>query len=182
MKPRDTAEPADLNALRIDLLRSAVDIYIRIAYVGNPPPETVKRRMRWPEGISSSELLSAPPFERAGKNKSNGSPIYALRLGNSKYPHMKLQIQPWPNSSGFMLSVNTHDQVLAVDPSVCDQPAFRELQCENQRCKEHIEQAWDEIGLPTFLRYLRDYIACRSTASPDGENPAQEPTAGAGEA
>ena len=115
MEPRDTAEPADLNQLRIDLLRSAVDIYIRIAYSDNLPPDTVKRRMQWPLGVSASELLSAPPFERAGKNKSNGSLIYALRLGNSQYPHMKLQIQPWPNSSGFMLSVNTHDQVLAVE-------------------------------------------------------------------
>ena len=162
MEPRDSAEPVDLNALRIDVLRSAVEIYVRLAYEGERPPETVRRRIHWPIDATSTELLSAPPFERAGRNKSNGSLIYALRLGNSKYPHMKLQIQPWPNPSGFMLSVNTHDQVLAVDPEVCDQPAFRELQSANQRYKDTIEQAWDNAGLPTFLRYLRDYIAERS--------------------
>ena len=32
------------------------------------------------------------------------------------------------------------------------------LQAENQRYKEAIEAAWDRDGLPTFLRYLRDYI------------------------
>ena len=177
MEPRETAEPTDLNQLRIDLLRSAVEIYIRIAYEGCTPPETTRRRMNWPVEVTAAELLNAPPFERAGKNKSNGSPIYALRLGNSKYPHMKLQIQPWPNSSGFMLSVNTHDQVLAVDPTLCDQPAFRELQSANQRFKETIEQAWDDSGLPTFLRYLRDYIAGRS-----GEVPILSPKSNSPEA
>ena len=30
--------------------------------------------------------------------------------------HMKLQVQPWPNAAGFLLSVNTHDQVLGARP------------------------------------------------------------------
>jgi hypothetical protein len=45
-------------------------------------------------------------------------------------------------------------------------PAFRELQAENQRLKEGIEQAWDDAGLPTFLRYLREYIEQRSGDTP----------------
>ena len=36
--------------------------------------------------------------------------------------------------------------------------AFRALQAENQRLKEAIERAWDQAGIPTFLRYLRTYI------------------------
>ena len=40
------------------------------------------------------------------------------------------------------------------------------LQAENQRLKEAIEQAWDQAGLPTFLRYLRDYIEGRGDAAP----------------
>ena len=84
----------------------------------------------------------------------NQSPIFALRLGNFRYPHMKMQIQPWSNAAGFMLSVNTHDQVAGLDVGAADAQAFRALQAENQRLKEAIEQAWDELGLPTFLRYL----------------------------
>ena len=57
-----------------------------------------------------------------------------------------------------MVSVNTHDQVLALDPNTSDLPAFRALQVENQKIKEVIEEAWDQAGLPTFLRYLREYI------------------------
>ncbi len=76
---------------------------------------------------------------------------------------MKLQIQPWPNNAGFMLSVNSHDQVSGLDSGAVDAQAFRELQAENQRLKEAIEEAWDDAGLPTFLRYLRDYIKTRPT-------------------
>ena len=76
---------------------------------------------------------------------------------------MKLQVQPWPNAAGFLLSVNTHDQVLALDPNAPDLEAFRHLQAENQRLKEVIEHAWDEAGLPTVLRYLREYIENRAS-------------------
>ena len=87
---------------------------------------------------------------------------------------MKLQVQPWPNAAGFILSVNTHDQVLSLDPNAADMPAFRALQIENQRLKEAIEQAWDLGGLPTFLRYLREYIDSRD----DKTNPPSSPEAG----
>ena len=158
MEPRGPVEPTDLRNLRIDALRDAVAIYMGLAYGGVEPPEVVRRRLDWPPGADAATLLDHPPFERSGRSKSTGASIYALRLGNVRYPHMKLQIQPWPNDAGFMLSVNTHDQVLSLDPKTADLPAFRELQAENQRVKEAIEQAWDDAGLPTFLRYLRDYI------------------------
>jgi hypothetical protein len=80
---------------------------------------------------------------------------------------MKLQIQPWENDAGFMLSVNAHDQVAGLDVGAADARAFRELQAENQRLKEAIEQAWDDAGLPTFLRYLREYIQNQSRAAAD---------------
>ncbi len=98
-------------------------------------------------------------------NKATGTAIYSLRLRNARYPHMKLQVQPWPNPSGFLLSVNTHDQVLAIDPGSAGMAEFRALQEENQRLKEAIEQAWDDAGLPTFLRYLRSYIEQKSAES-----------------
>jgi hypothetical protein len=168
MEPNLPAEPHGLHNLCVDTLRRAVDVYLPLAYPGVEPPEVVRRRLAWEPAGDAEEMLSRPPFERAGKSKTTGAPIYALRLGNVKYPHMKLQVQPWPNHDGFMLSVNTHDQVLALDPSTADMPAFRELQSENQRIKEEIEQAWDDAGLPTFLRYLREYIQQRGTGTGPG--------------
>lgn len=169
MEPSGTTEPHDLQKLRIDVLRQAVDTYMKRAYPEGPPPDVVRRRLEWDPVLEAEALLNQPPFERAGKSKSTGTTIYALRLGNHRYPHMKLQIQPWANHAGFMLSVNTHDQVLALDPHSSDMSAFRSLQAENQKLKEEIEQAWDDAGLPTFLRYLRDYISQRSA---DAQAPA----------
>jgi hypothetical protein len=149
-------------SLRLDLLRTAVETYLKVAYPSGDVPEVVRRRQVWPEGLCAEEVLAGPPFERAGKVPGQQTSIYALRLGNARYPHMKLQIQPWSNSAGFMLSVNTHDQVAGLDLGAADAQAFRELQAENQRLKETIEQSWDEAGLPTFLRYLREYIQNRT--------------------
>jgi hypothetical protein len=164
-----------LRGLRLDLLRRATEIYLALAYPSCVIPEVVQRRLVWQQGCGSDVLLSRPPFERAGKAMGRSAPVYALRLGNHRYPHMKLQIQPWLNDAGFMLSVNSHDQVTGVDLSSADAQAFRELQTANQRLKEAIEQAWDDAGLPTFLRYLRDYIKSRALAcSPEalGQTPA----------
>jgi hypothetical protein len=162
MEPTLAAGHDDLRGLRLDLLRGATDIYLELAYPAGVVPDIVKRRLTWREGCSADELLSAPPFERAGKAPGRPAPIYALRLGNHRYPHMKLQIQPWPNNAGFMLSVNSHDQVSGPVSAAVDAQAFREVQAENQRLKEAIEEAWDDAGLPTFLRYLRDYIQSRA--------------------
>jgi hypothetical protein len=140
--------PADLRSLRLDVLREAVAVYLSHAYPDAPPPEAVRRRLDWPLDADAAALLSKPPFERANKPGGDGPAIYALRLGNARYPHMKLQVQPWPNAAGFLLSVNTHDQILALDPNAPDADAFRHLQAENQRIKEAIEQSWDQAGLP----------------------------------
>jgi len=61
-----------------------------------------------------------------------------------------------------------------------DAQAFRELQAENQRLKEAVEQAWDDAGLPTFLRYLREYIQSQSrdSADPRVQSPSVEDPTG----
>ena len=71
---------------------------------------------------------------------------------------MKLQIERWPNDEGFLISVNTHDQFTGLDLNAVDAHALRDLQTRNLGLKQAIEAAWVDCGLPTFLRYLRDYI------------------------
>ena len=149
--------PSDLRDLNLDDLPTCggnlpvTRLPVGRSARGRPPPAGMARRTS-----TAATLVARPPFERASKPGS--PPIHALRLGNARYPHMKLQIQPWPTPVGYMLSVNTHDQVLGLDPTAADAEAFRALQAENARIKEAIELAWDEAGLPTFLRYLRDYL------------------------
>src|SRR5690606_41473772 len=82
------------------------------------------------------------------------------------YPHMKLQVQPWPSPAGFLLSVNTHDQVAPPDPSSPQAEAFRALQAANQRYKLEIEAAWEQAGLPRSEEHTselqsRENLVCR---------------------
>jgi hypothetical protein len=160
-----SSSESDLSQLEISVLRRAVDLYLRCAYPASPPPPVVLARATWPDGQDMSSLLSRTPFERANRAAVGVAPIYALRLGNASYPHMKMQVQAWPTPWGFLLSVNTHDQVHAIEPGSSEAIAFLALQAENQRFKETIEQAWDEAGLPTFLRYLREYILSQATTA-----------------
>ncbi len=152
------AKQAEFRGLTVDALRRAAELYLAEAYPDKGPPEAVRRRLDWPEGVEVPALLSGPPFERSQPIEGDGSAVFALRLGNAAYPHMKMQVQPWPTSVGYMLSVNTHDQILGLDPNAPDAGAFRALQSRNQQIKEAIEASWDRQGLPTFLRYLRDYL------------------------
>ncbi len=155
---------ADLDAVRLDQLRRAADLYLGIAYPSGPIPASVARRLEWDPTKRAGVLLGQPPFENVGTGPMGG-PIVALRLGNYRYPHMKMQVQTWQSADGFLLSVNTHDQVMAIDPKSSDASAFRVLQEENQRLKQAIEQAWDEAAIPTFNRYLLDYIAANRSSN-----------------
>ena len=168
MPPPGVEEPNLFAGMRLDTIRQAVSIYLRIAYPAAEPPPAVLRRLEWPADVDLGELVSRPPFERVGRTP-DGESIFGLRLGNNRYPHMKLQIQPWDVKDGFLLSVNTHDHALTLDPDAPDAAAFMALQAENQRLKVAIEQAWDRHELPTFPRYLRDYLAQQaSLAAPEG--------------
>ena len=155
-------EPNLFDGLKLDTIRRAVAIYLQIAYPASEPPPAVRRRLVWPEAKDLGSLVSHAPFERVGRTPDN-EPIFGLRLGNARYPHMKLQIQPWDIKDGFLLSVNTHDHALTLDPKAPDAAAFMELQSENQRLKLAIENAWDQDNLPTFPRYLRNYLAAQSS-------------------
>ena len=57
----------DLNALRMDEVRKAIEIYLSIAYSGVEAPESVRGRLRWPEEEVAATLLANPPFERVGR-------------------------------------------------------------------------------------------------------------------
>lgn len=164
MPPPRVGDRNLFEGLQLQTIEQAVAIYLAIAYPGLEAPPAVRRRLAWPTDLSLCELVNRPPFERVGRTPDD-QPIFGLRLGNARYPHMKLQIQPWDAKDGFLLSVNTHDHALALDPNGPDAAAFMQLQVENQQLKVAIEQAWDQNELPTFPRYLRNYLAQQATTA-----------------
>lgn len=149
-------------SLTVDDLRTAIRIYLSLAYPAAEIPAPVQKRLSWPEETAIVDLLHQRPFERIRPPSGDGPVVHALRLGNTGYPNMKLQIQPWPGACGYLLSVNSHDQVMAQVINPEEAETFKCLQAENQRIKEAIESAWDAEGLPTFLRFLRDYISANT--------------------
>lgn len=152
----------DLRGLTRDHLDHAAKIYLRHAYPLGDLPAKVLERLAAIEDPGVITRIADPPFERSPRD---GVPrIFSLRLGNTRYPHMKLQVQTWPTSVGFLFSVNAHDQITNADPNLPGMAGFREIQHANQTLKQAIEHDWDQAGLPTFLRYLKDFIAAAETA------------------
>lgn len=157
LNPETTPNPGPTDGIARADLERAILIYLERAYPEGTFPESVRRRLAWREVPGPVPLHERQIFE-ASNSGPEGSPIYAIRLGNARYPHMKLQVQPWPSEAGFLLSVNSHDQVAPPDPASPEAEAFRALQAANQQYKEQIESDWEASGLPTFLGYLKHYI------------------------
>jgi hypothetical protein len=139
-------------------LHEAVDLYLSRAYPEGDLAAPVRRRLEWREDLDFASMLGEAPFEKTASPNAPGGVIYGLRVGNDRYPHMKMQIQAWPGSAGFLLSINTHDEALAAvtDPESFEQS--RALREYNARLKQEIEDDWEGAGLPTFGQYLRDYL------------------------
>lgn len=156
-----------MGTLGVERFRQAVEIYLGIAYPAGEVPSAVRRRLEWPPGLGLEQLLVDRPFERVVNAHVEGASIFALRLGNAHYPNMKLQVQPWTGDSGYLLSVNSHDQVPEAAILPTDLERYRALQVENQRIKGLVEEAWDAAGLPTFNRYLKDYLGESATHQGD---------------
>ena len=135
-------------------------------------PPAVRRRLDWTPG--ARRRRAAHPARRSSGSARPPTGPADLRPPAGERPlpaHEDAGPALGPTPTGFLLSVNTHDQALALDPNAPDAAAFRALQAENQRLKVEIEQAWDDAGLPTFLRYLRDYLARRGGPPPSADRP-----------
>ena len=78
MEPTVAAGQHDLRGLRIDLLRCATEIYVRLAYPTGGLPDVVARRTNWRDDCTADVLLKGPPFETRGQGP--GSPVANLRV------------------------------------------------------------------------------------------------------
>jgi CheY-like chemotaxis protein len=135
-------------------LRRAVRIYLDIAYANAPIPKRVEKRLRFPTTDSFSEILHCELFEVPEQNKAQPDSRYRLRLGNCRYPHMKLTVQWIEADQQVIFGVETHDRHIGVPRDSAEAAEFRELQRFNEQLKSAIEEAWQKAGLPTFCDLL----------------------------
>jgi hypothetical protein len=75
---------------------------------------------------------------------------YGVRLGNEKYPHMKLTLKRDSEpADDFRFVVDTHDSLFELECSGPDALKAQELKDYNRQLKEKIEALWREADLPT---------------------------------
>lgn len=78
---------------------------------------------------------------------------FTLRLGNRRYPFMKMSFQELLLRDVFFFAVDTHDEMDIKETT----PNYREWELireHNQNAKASIEKAWRENGVPTFQDVL----------------------------
>jgi CheY-like chemotaxis protein len=146
--------------MRIDKLtpahvRRAVDLYLEHAWPEGRPPLDL-------EPLRAATTLEevARQFERPREDEEVTCARFTLRLGNWRYPFMKLVVQEYLVRDEYFFSVDTHDD-LRVDPSMPDYQAWCEVREGNRQLKERIEEAWAAEDLPTHddLALLSEEIA-----------------------
>ena len=109
-----------------------------------------------PDGFDPAEWLMSDLVERTPPDTPAESVrSFALRLGNSSYPHMKLRLSRPPKEDGFVFSVDSHDAFLAAAAGSPDSKALEQLKSHNAEIAKLISRAWDSAGLPTQQGYLR---------------------------
>jgi len=141
------------------MIREAVAIFMEEAYGGHPP----RRRIPDVHGIATIEdALAVMEDEARRQEGALRARRWVMRLGNSRYPNMKLALEEYLLAGEFVLTVDTHDDAVVL-PGDPDEPAWKELRNWNRALKRRIEARWKNAGLPTYAA-LREVL--RRSAPP----------------
>ena len=149
----------DLSDIDRETVEEAVRIYLEEAYGDSEPPPRVQERLQWPEGETLADLAAGDAFERTPCEAPPGECTHLrLRLGNPRYPHMKLGLDRVPETGDWVLTVDSHDEMLTEAASPAERDAVDAIIRANADIKGRIERRWTQAGLPTFERYIRDRL------------------------
>lgn len=128
----------------VPTVRRAIATFLRLAWPGaedrKSPP------IPW-ERIRGLEDLT-PYFELdSGESRLRR---LVLRLGNHRYPHMKLVIQDFLIPGQWSFGVDAHDDHFQVSPQVPDYEGWLAVKRSNADLRAAIEDAWVAEGIPTL--------------------------------
>jgi CheY-like chemotaxis protein len=135
-----------LDELTPELFRTALALYLERAYVGMQPPP--KARIDTSGLVTSADVLKLFAAEPRPNPGGESTHHYVLRLGNSRYPHMKMALMEFLEPGEWMWAVDTHDRAPIV-PDSPDYAKWQELRLHNLRVKAEVEAAWRRNGVPT---------------------------------
>ncbi len=146
----------------------AVNIFLALAYDGNPPPATERFVIRLDSDVA--DWLMSDVSERSPVDQPiDAVRSFALRIGNSKYPHMKLRLSRPPNQRVYVFTVDSHDAMLKVAGRSADYDELEALKRHNAEIASEIGAAWEQAGLLTEHEYMRQRM--RQPSARGGESP-----------
>lgn len=149
--------PRDISLPTACQIRRAIDIYLAKAYGDRWPGKPAE--LLPPEGFDPAEYLMSDATERIGHGRRlRQVRSFAIRLGNSVYPNMKLKISRPPQLGTHFFSVDCHDAMLGAPGGSSDAEGLQQLKSHNAELAVAIEAAWDAVGLPTQKGLLRQRI------------------------
>jgi len=138
-------------------IRRAVKLYLLHAY--GPEPPAAAGKFVPPDEFDPAEWLMSDLTERDPADAPLESiRSFALRIGNSAYPHMKLRLSRPPRDSVFLFSVDSHDAFLHAEADSPDSQGLERLKQHNAGVAAAVNAAWDAAGLATEPKYLRKKI------------------------
>lgn len=149
-----------LEVMTVGLLRRAIALYVQSAWRSEAPSAPAL------PGGDDDPVTEALAALRDETRLTGGARVrcYTLRLGNPRYPFMKLVLQEHLVEDEFFLEVDTHDQMFELQGDEARQ--LEEVKRYNLDVKARIEEAWSAAGLPT-ARHLKGLVATRP--APRGE-------------
>ncbi|MFP4055788.1 MAG: response regulator [Candidatus Brocadiia bacterium] len=157
-----------LDEFTAEMLAQAMDVYLRAAYPHGEIPPPVRELAAVDPRAPLEEALGR---EEVQKFEAPGRPgfidKYRWRLGNVRYPHMKLGIERCSEADDFVFNVDTHDRGLPLGSPAAGEPAYHELLAFNTELKRVIERRWLRHGLPTLYDHLAGHLR-RQCALPQG--------------
>ncbi len=131
-----------LERITVGSLRRALELYFAESYRGQEKP------IPQFEGESDTPLSHVlERFVDESAKNGCGARCYSLRLGNSRYPFMKLKLIEYLYRDEFFFIVDTHDQMFADQ----NDPELARLKAFNRELKNKIEAAWEGAGIPTTV-------------------------------
>lgn len=153
-----------LDELTPDLFRRAYDLYVERAYPGGDVP---KRARVDTDALRTRDDVLALFADERRPNPGGGEVRHlVLRLGNHRYPHMKIALMEFFEPGEWIWSVDTHDRA-PVDPGSPDHEPWQRLRLDNLKMKARIESAWRRNGVPTARIVAKQY----ASAAERGDGP-----------
>ena len=140
-----------------EVMRLAIEIYMKHAYDG-PPPVAVRDRLKSVNQQPADTLFDCKALERDLRKPPMR---FSLRLGNRRYPHMKLTVESTPDETEFFFKADTHDRHCCPPSASVEYQSYLAMTEANEALSKQIEADWAAAGIPTFREYLRNDLARR---------------------